>query len=110
MDTMGENPLSKKFLDEFTDIPSVPGHLYAGIRHRIDRKRALLRTVWAIAASLILMVTAFQVTRLMQPQAQSAPVAEAAEELSTIDSYINSTVYKENDNSYVYYEETLYQE
>jgi hypothetical protein len=56
------------------------------------------------------MVTAFQTIHLIQPQTQSASVAEAAEELSTIDSYINSDVYKENDNSYGYYEETLYQE
>jgi hypothetical protein len=103
-----ESLLPKKFIDEFMNIPSAPSHLYAGVRHRIDRKRAVMRTVWAVAASLILMVTALQTARLLQPA--DIPVAEAAEELTTVDSYINSTVYKEDDSSYVYYEETLYQE
>jgi hypothetical protein len=110
MDENADNLLPTKFINEFAEIPSVPQHLYASIRHRIDRKRALLRTVWAIAASLILMVTAFQTVRLVQPQTQGASVAEAAEELSNVNSYINSDVYKEDDNSYAYYEETLYQE
>jgi hypothetical protein len=110
MDNNAENLLPKKFIDELTDIPSVPQDLYAGIIHRIDRKRVMLRTVWAIAASLVVMVTAFQGTRLMQPQTQSTSIAEAAEELSNVNSYFNSEVYKEDDNSYAYYEETLYQE
>jgi hypothetical protein len=103
-----EGFLPKGFIDELMDIPPAPAHLYTGVRRRIDRKRAVVRTVWAVAASLILMITAFQTARLLQPAA--IPVAEAAEELSTVDSYINSTVYKEDENSYVYYEETLYQE
>jgi hypothetical protein len=108
MDNNEKNPLPKKFLDDLADIPSLSPSLYAGIRRRIKRKTAIVRTVWAVAASLIIMVTAFQVTRLVPPA--NASVAEASEELSTVDSYINSDVYRENDNSYGYYEETLYQE
>ena len=108
MDSDTGDLLPKKFLDELADIPSLSPSLYSAIRRRIDRKRTILRTVWAVAASLILMVTAFQVTRLFAPA--NASVAEASEELSTVDSYINSDVYRENDNSYGYYEETLYQE
>jgi hypothetical protein len=110
MDINGEDPLPKRFVDEFTAIPSVPEVLFSGIRHRIDRKKALLRTVWAVAATLVVTVTAFQANRLTHPRTQTASVAEAEEELSNVNSYINSDVYKENDASYAYYEETLYQE
>jgi hypothetical protein len=108
MDNSDETMLPEKFTKGFADIPDVPGHLYAGIRRRIDRKRTVRRAIWAIAASLILVVTAFQATHYLH--SSGAVVAEAGEELSSVDSYINSTVYEENDNSYVCYEETLYQE
>jgi hypothetical protein len=108
MDNNDEVPLPKKFLDELSDIPSHPQSLYAGIRRRIDGKIATMRTVWAVAASLIIMVAAFQATHLLRPQ--NASITEAAEELSGVSNYINSDVYRENDNSYPYYEETLYQE
>ena len=108
MDNNDENLLPENFISEFTDIPSVPQHLYAGIRHRIDRKRTVLRTVWAVAASLLITLTAFQMVRLIHPHNSYVP--EVAEELSGVNSYINSEVYKENDSSYGYYEETLYQE
>jgi hypothetical protein len=103
-----EDQLPAGFIGDFADIPDVPGHLYGRLRHGIDRRVAVRRTLWAVAASLIIMVTAFSVAHLSRPQIAS--VAEAEEELSTVDSYINSNVYTEDDNSYVYYEETLYQE
>lgn len=108
MDNNAENQLPEKFINELANVPSVPQHLYAGIRRRIDRKRTLVRAIWAVAASLLITVTAFQAAHMMRPE--NASVAEAAEELSVVNSYINSNVYKEDDNSYGYYEETLYQE
>jgi hypothetical protein len=110
MEQNSDNRLPKNFIDGLADIPALPHHLYAGMRQRIDRKRVALRTVWAVAASLMLMVAAFQATRLVQPRTQSVAVAEAAEELSNVDSYINDGGYNENETSYGYYEETLYQE
>jgi hypothetical protein len=108
MEPSNEIALPEKFRDELKDIPGVPGHLYAGMMHSIDRKRAVLRTVWSVAASLLIMVTAFQAAHLLRPQSASVP--EVAEELSSVNRYFNSEVYTVDENSYAYYEETLYQE
>jgi hypothetical protein len=108
MDQFTENMLPKNFIDGLADIPAMPQHLYTGIRHKINRKRAVVRAVWAVAASLVISLTAFQMVQQHAPRVSYVP--EAAEELSAVDSYFNSSVYKENENSYAYYEETLYQE
>jgi hypothetical protein len=108
MDQNNEMSLPEKFIDELGNVPALPLHLYAGIRRGIDRKRAVLRTVWAAAASLLIMVTAFQAIHLVHPQ--NIYVPEAAEELTSVNRYFNSEVYTTDENSYAYYEETLYQE
>jgi hypothetical protein len=108
MDQNSETSLPEKFIDELKDIPAVPGHLYARMKHGINRKRAVLRTVWAVAASMLIMVTAFQAAHLVRRQ--NTPVPEVAEELSSMNRYFNSEVYSADEDSYAYYEETLYQE
>ena len=107
MDAYDEK-LPDKFVRELADVPPMPSHLYALARRRIVRKKIVMRTVWAVAASLVIMITGLEAVRLTRPHNEYVP--EVAEELSAVNSYINSDVYKENDNSYAYYEETLYQE
>jgi hypothetical protein len=112
MGTHDEDQLPARFAGAFADIPELPDHLYGGVRQGIDRKTTVRRTAWAVAASLVVMVTAFSAAHRFGPQDAplAASVADVSEELNTVDSYINSNVYKEDDDSYAYYEETLYQE
>ncbi len=108
MDQSNENPIPGLVLQALADIPPLPPHLYGAIIWKINRKRALVRFAFGLAASLLIAVSTFTVVRLtMTPASYSADVAE---ELNGVNSYFNGDVYRENSNSYGYYEETSYQE
>jgi hypothetical protein len=96
--------LPEKFADAMLDIPVMPGHIYASVTGKIRRKKILLRTVWAAAASVIISISAFGVSRISAGNV-SCPL-EVTEELSTVGSYFNGDTYQENLASYTYYEET----
>jgi hypothetical protein len=95
--------LPEKFTDAMLDIPAMPGHIYASVTRKIRRKKILLRTVWAAAASVLITISAFGVGRISA--GGSCPL-EVTEELSSVGSYFNGDTYEENLVSCTYYEET----
>jgi hypothetical protein len=108
MDQMKEKQLPEKFSNAFADIPPLPGQLFAVITRKIARRTLLTRSVWAVAASLLITVSSLTAYRMTMLHGSSSP--DAAEVLNTVSSYYNSSVYQEDEKSYVGYEEVLYQE
>ncbi len=110
MEQITNNQLPKRAFEALADIPPVPVYLYGAIMRKIDRRRMLVRAVFSVAASVLIAVSAFTVTtyRISTQRASYAP--EVAEELQGVNNYINNDVYRENANSYGYYDEVLYQE
>jgi hypothetical protein len=108
MEQTSENRLPRQFIDALADIPSLPRHLYSNVKRKLDAKLLVVRSAWALAASILIAISAFQAVHLSA--SHNTYVAEAADELSGVSSYINSDVYRENDNSYAFYEEVLYKE
>jgi hypothetical protein len=108
MDSLSENPFSKSVTSVLEDIPPLPSHLYRVIIGKINRRRMITRVVFGLAGSLLIAVSSFTVTQVAR---SPAPYSKAAaEELSCINAYINSDVYKANAETYDYYEEVLYQD
>lgn len=103
-----ENQMPRAALDQLASIPPLPENLYGAVIRRINRRRAVERTLFGLAASLLIAVSAFTALRLSPSRASYS--AEIAEDLNGVNTYINSDVYRENSNSYGYYEEVLYQE
>jgi hypothetical protein len=99
-----QDDLPEKFTQAIMDIPAMPVYLYASVQERIRRKKVLLRTVWAAAASVLLTVSAFGVSRISS-QNGACPL-EVTEELTSVGSYFNGETYQENITSCSYYEET----
>jgi hypothetical protein len=108
MEQMQENQLPRRAFEQLAEIPPLPSHLYGTIIGKINRRKIVARSVFGIAASVLVAVSAFTVTRFASPGASYS--AEVADELSGVNSYINSDVYQANSNSYGYYDEVLYQE
>ena len=108
MDQMNEKQLPEKFNNTFADVPPLPGQLFAVITRKIARRTLLTRSMWAVAASLILAVSSLTAYRVTMQHGSGSP--DAAEVLNTVSSYYNSSVYQEDEKSYVGYEEVLYQE
>ncbi len=110
MEQNTDNQLPARAFEALTDIPPIPVHVYGAVMRNIGRRRILVRAVFSVAASVLIAVSAFTVTayRMSTQRAPYAP--EVAEELQGVNSYINNDVYRENANSYGYYEEVLYQE
>ena len=75
---------------------------------KIARRTLLTRSVWAVAASLLIAVSSLTAYRVTMLHGSNSP--EATEVLNTVSSYYNSSVYQEDEKSYVGYEEVLYQE
>jgi len=103
-----EKPFSKNALTALEDIPPLPSYLYGAVMGKINRKRTIARSVFGMAASVLVAFSVFTVTHVAHSPAPYS--TEVAEELSGVNSYINSDVYKTNANSYGYYEEVLYQD
>lgn len=107
MEQMNEKQLPEKFTSAFADVPPLPGQLFGMITRKIARRTMLARSLWAVAASLLIAVSSLTAYRMTLPHGSGSP--EAAEELSTVSSYYNSSVYQADEKSYVGYEEVLYQ-
>jgi hypothetical protein len=108
MDQLSEKQMPRAALDQLASIPPLPENLYGGVIRRINRRRAAGRVVFGLAASLLIAVSAFTAMRLSTSRAPYS--AEIADDLNGVNTYFNSNVYRENSNSYSYYEEVLYQE
>ena len=104
MDQMNEKPLPEKFTKAFTDVPSLPEHLYGVITRKIIRRKIFVRSVWAAAASLFITVAALTAYRTTLPREAYNP--EIADELASISSYYNTGDIGDNDDSN--YENVLY--
>ena len=107
MDQTNEKQLPEKFNSAFADVPPLPEQLYGKITQKIARRTLLARSVWAVAASLIIAVSSLTAYRMTMPHGPGSP--DAAEVLNTVSSYYNSSVYQADEKSYVGYEEVLYQ-
>jgi hypothetical protein len=103
-----EKPLSQNAIAALGDIPPLPSNVYGAVIGRINRGRTINRAVFGMAASVLVAVSAFTVMHVTNTPASYS--TEVAEELTGVNSYINSDVYKANGNSYSYYEEVLYQD
>jgi len=108
METSLEKPLSKNAIAALENIPPLPSYLYSAVIGKINRNKTITRAVFGMAASVLVAVSAFTVTQVANAPASYS--TEVAEELTGVNSYINSDVYKANGNSYGYYEEVLYQD
>ena len=108
MDQLSEKQMPRAALDQLTSIPPLPENLYGAVIRRINGRRAAGRAVFGLAASLVIAVSAFTAMHLSTSRA--AYSAEIAEDLNGANTYFNSDVYRENSNSYGYYEEVLYQQ
>jgi hypothetical protein len=97
--------LSEKVIAALGDVPPLPGHLYGAMMKKIDGKKALTRSLWALAASLLIAVIPLTVFRATAPY--SAYNSEVAEELASISSYYTGDGIQYDDESN--YENVLYQ-
>ena len=105
MNTQNEFP--KKFTDALSDIPLQPDGLYVRIRRAIDRRLLIQRSIFALAATLLLSLSGLQVYRIAGHQA-SPMIPEVAEELTSVSTYVNGDVCRQNENSYAYYEDVTF--
>lgn len=108
MDQMNEKQLPEKFNSAFADVPPLPEQLFGVVMRKIARRTLLMRSVWAVAASLLITLSSLTVYRVTMLHGSGSP--DADEVLNTVSSYYNSSVYQEDEKSYDGYEEVLYQE
>lgn len=104
MELNSENRLPETFVGQLSDIPPLPGHLYAGVMRKIGRRKVLARTLWAAAASVLIAVSLFTTYRSTAPREAYNP--EISDEISCISSYFNSDDLQDDDNAT--YENVLY--
>ena len=97
MDQMNEKPLPENFARAMADVPPLPGHVYGAIARKINRGKIIMRSVWAAAASLIIVVSAFTAFRVSAPQETSN--AEISDEVACINDYFNSDDLQDDDNA-----------
>jgi hypothetical protein len=78
------------FYRELADVPELPPDLFDDIRHRINRRALIKRSLFALAASLVLVIGSLQVVT-MQPSRGTIVQPEVASELQTIHDYLNGS-------------------
>ncbi len=78
------------FYRELADVPALPPDLFDGIRHRINRNVLIKKSLFALAASFVLVIGSLQVIT-MQPSRGNVVQPEVASELQTIHDYLNGS-------------------
>ena len=77
----------RMFYEELGRVPGPPPYLYGKIRRRIERRNTMVRTVFTLAATLILAVGTSGVFYLHHGGGQTLS-PEVSEEMQTIHGYL----------------------
>jgi hypothetical protein len=80
------------------DVPAVPDSLYAGVTGRIAGRARLVRTVWALAACVMLAVGLGGYRALAPHPAVVAD--EATQELQDLSAFVNGTTVEQDIDVY----------
>ncbi len=93
----------RDFLRQLEQAPELPGDLYDSIQSKLNAKRTLSRTLWSVAALLILTLaslTAIHFIQYTEQPALSANEKMVVEELQIVRSFLFGESIEEEFESY----------
>ena len=76
------------FYKELGTIPELPNTAYPKIARKIRNRELMMRSVWLIAACIVLVIGGFEYIQY-ENQKNEELIMEVAEELQSIDDYFN---------------------
>ncbi len=78
----------ERFYEELGNIPELPDTAYPKIAKKIRTHELIIRSIWLIAACIVLVVGGFEYIQYENHKNEEL-IMEVAEELQTIDDYFN---------------------
>ena len=93
----------KHFYKELGAVPELPDTAYPKIERKIRNRELMIRSVWLIAACIVLVIGGFEYIHY-ENQKNEELIMEVAEELQSIDDYFNMRDIEESISIYTFEE------
>ena len=93
----------ENFYKELGAIPELPDTAYPKIARKIRNRELMIRSVWLIAACIVLVIGGFEYIQY-ENQKNEELIMEVAEELQSIDDYFNMRDMEQSINIYTFEE------